>query len=595
MAGLTESLNVDRTLLDPNFDGYKLSLDPLPSYSVKTDSGIDSVRLRDDQYSYQHVKAFGLHNHLFLDVWHMNSVYYVDEKWHVRRLRVILESQLDQPSIVFTIPDFDQKRHVPRHNVSITFPSETMCVLADGTGTLFVLDTGQRDTPELSKWKVLYSDSVCEDDQAFLLLDSVLHFEENSEPVYECLLLYIREKETFGASKNDGFEVILEWVTLFETAEDASIKVQGRRKFSGASAPWMAAIDRTGTALLWACETDFTVVQNTFKPLASNGHTEEKEEEEEVPLYTWTQTQEDTIVTFTIPQDSTKEELNIRLTHDHIEISIKGDIVLLKGELPRFIDVETSSWTVENKKLELMLAKQDVGTMWSEVVIGDSRGRYIVDPDQARIIHEKLAHLTSEELDASPHPGGFKPGVTPQELEDCDICPEGDASMARFDGNKNEVTNKVSLGSHQWLFNATLDPKQMPCICLRHDVDGIVWQPTTPDEQQLNAWKHHATFNALGYVQAAKTSKKFASCSQDTSYAVLCDCIRHLYIYRQPSPTLSPLRNRKSGRVIGELAKQQVISLDTTDDILGMQATNERLFVLTSKKLYVVKVRLENS
>ena len=32
-------LKVDRSLIDPNFDGYKLSLDPLPMYNVALDTG----------------------------------------------------------------------------------------------------------------------------------------------------------------------------------------------------------------------------------------------------------------------------------------------------------------------------------------------------------------------------------------------------------------------------------------------------------------------------------------------------------------------------------------------------------------------------
>ena len=45
--------------------------------------------------------------------------------------------------------------------------------------------------------------------------------------------------------------------------------------------------------------------------------------------------------------------------------------------------------------------------------------------------------------------------------------------------------------------------------------------------------------------------------------AVLCDCVRHLYIYRQPAPTENTLKNRKSGQIVGAIAKQQLISLDT--------------------------------
>ena len=45
-----------------------------------------------------------------------------------------------------------------------------------------------------------------------------------------------------------------------------------------------------------------------------------------------------------------------------------------------------------------MLAKQQEGPMWTDLVIGDHRGQYVVDPDQARRIHEKLEHLTTSDL-----------------------------------------------------------------------------------------------------------------------------------------------------------------------------------------------------
>lgn len=50
-------------------------------------------------------------------------------------------------------------------------------------------------------------------------------------------------------------------------------------------------------------------------------------------------------------------------------------------------------------RLEVGLAKkEDEMLMWPEVVVGDQMGEYFVDPDQARIIHDRLAHLTSDEL-----------------------------------------------------------------------------------------------------------------------------------------------------------------------------------------------------
>ena len=46
-------------------------------------SGLDEVQLTDDQYSFQHIKAFGLHNYLTLDIFQNNVVYYIDNSWKV--------------------------------------------------------------------------------------------------------------------------------------------------------------------------------------------------------------------------------------------------------------------------------------------------------------------------------------------------------------------------------------------------------------------------------------------------------------------------------------------------------------------------------
>ena len=76
-----------------------------------------------------------------------------------------------------------------------------------------------------------------------------------------------------------------------------------------------------------------------------------------------------------------------------------------------------------------------------------------------------------------------------------------------------------------------------------------------------------------GYVQASKRDKKFFACAPNYSYAALCECLRRVFIYRQPTPMSTVLYNRKEGRQVGQVAKQQVASLETNDPILGFQAT----------------------
>ena len=151
-------------------------------------------------------------------------------------------------------------------------------------------------------------------------------------------------------------------------------------------------------------------------------------------------------------------------------------------------------------------------------------------------------------------------------------------------------SNQVHLGSNQWIFNAQLSETKPPAICLRHDVDGLLWQPSDQHAAGGELWEHTATFSALGYVQASKTNRKFSTCAPNVSYACISDCNKHIYIYWQPTPVPSPLRNRKTGREVGAVAKQQVISLDTADSILGLQATNERLFILTENVFFIIRM-----
>ena len=138
---------------------------------------------------------------------------------------------------------------------------------------------------------------------------------------------------------------------------------------------------------------------------------------------------------------------------------------------------------------------------------------------------------------------------------------------------------QVCLASHQWIFNASLDPRLPPAFCIRHDVDALLWQPKSHSADTDANWTHIGTFNALGYVQAAKRDRKFSTCAPDMSFAALCDCTRHVYVYQQPE------REAK-------YASQQVVTLTSPDnEILGLQASNRRLFVLTKQGLHAVAVK----
>ncbi|KAK5598435.1 NudC domain-containing protein 1, partial [Crenichthys baileyi] len=96
--------------------------------------------------------------------------------------------------------------------------------------------------------------------------------------------------------------------------------------------------------------------------------------------------------------------------------------------------------------LEVTLQKLSEGPMWPELVLGNRRGQFVMSDEQAALIHERLTHLTSEDLNGNPD--GDKPPCNSQELEDCDGFPEDSFSLTHFDEESLRPT-QVSLELHK--------------------------------------------------------------------------------------------------------------------------------------------------
>ncbi|KAM9737278.1 nudC domain-containing protein 1 [Menidia menidia] len=582
MAASNYTLKVNRGLLDPNFESYRLSLDAIPTYNVELDAAVEEVKLKDSQYTLEHMRAFGMFNYLHLDPWYQDSVLFVDCKGRVLNLTVTLDTALGKPREVFCLgaePGRGGERVCP----SLSLTSATWAALSDGHGRLLLLRTGKRGDGSHMKWELLFSQDQGE---PFTILHSLSHVQEGVHAV-EVLLLRVQKDppDTPGS----GFSVSLEWITVASTAaqgQERKYEVRKRRVLRGRSVPHYAAVEPGGKGLMVASERPFAFTHVDGQPVVQP-EPEPMEEDKADPIYFWQQTDEDVTVCVRTPEGVTKEDVQFKLKADSLSVGLRGFAPLLAGQLYAPVDPEASTWIIKDEKsLELSLQKRSEGPMWPELVMGDRRGQFMMSQEQADLLHQRLTHLTSDELNGNPD--GDKPPCNSQELEDCDGFPDDSSSLTRFDEETLRPTQVVNLGSHQYLFTVEADPGAMPCLGLRHDVDALVWQPRP--QQPADPWEHVATFNALGYVQASKRDKKFATCAPDFSFASLCECLRRVFIYRQPAPVETLLVNRKQGRQVGQVAKQQVASLDSDQPILGFRATNERLFVLTATNLFILKV-----
>ena len=154
------------------------------------------------------------------------------------------------------------------------------------------------------------------------------------------------------------------------------------------------------------------------------------------------------------------------------------------------------------------------------------------------------------------------------------------------------VQIQVNTSSNQWLFNTLLSADKVPALCLRHDVDGFIWQPEIPDTDTSSpvSWQHVGTFNAFGYVQASKQQRKFSVCAQNLSFVAIADCTRRVYVYHKPKPVATSLHNRKTGQKVSAVARQQVVSLESSDEILSLRANDTHIFVLCRRVLYAIRV-----
>uniref|UniRef100_A0A2K5VDN7 NudC domain-containing protein 1 n=1 Tax=Macaca fascicularis TaxID=9541 RepID=A0A2K5VDN7_MACFA len=516
------SLRVKRPLLDPRFEGYKLSLEPLPCYQLELDAAVAEVKLRDDQYTLEHMHAFGMYNYLHCDSWYQDSVYYIDTLGRIMNLTVMLDTALGKPREVFRLPT-DLTACDNRLCASIHFTSSTWVTLSDGTGRLYVIGTGERGNSASEKWEIMFNEELGD---PFIIIHSIslLNAEEHS---IATLLLRIEKEEL--DMKGSGFYVSLEWVTISKKNKDKKkYEIIKRDILCGKSVPHYAAIEPDGNGLMIVSYKSFTFVQ-AGQDLEENMD-EDMSEKIKEPLYYWQQTEDDLTVTIRLPEDSTKEDIQVQFLPDHINIVLK-DHQFLEGKLYSSIDHESSTWIIkESNSLEISLIKKNEGLTWPELVVGDKQGELIRDSAQCAAIAERLMHLTSEEL--NPNPDKEKPPCNAQELEECDIFFEESSSLCRFDGNTLKTTHVVNLGSNQYLFSVIVDPKEMPCFCLRHDVDALLWQPHSSKQDDM--WEHIATFNALGYVQASKRDKKFFACAPNYSYAALSTALAEF------SPFLNP-------------------------------------------------------
>lgn len=469
-----------RSLLNSDFDGYKLSLAEIPTITEQLEVRVDRLVPDINQYSLLHAKLYALHNHLLGESDETESVFFIDQELNVQKFSVESITNTFSKTILWKVP-LQQERSSGDYNISMKFASEKIAVVADGMGYLYVLDRGCRDVDD--KWKVVFSGDVTGPGEKFIISDVV--YKEATKPELHLLLTSVKQRGT-----NERYSTILHWITL---EKSDSWNQMALRELTVNSFVQYANFERS-------CDAIYIVSDDGCKfTLDSENEIKETPEiQKNEKKYKWTQTREDLTIKFPLPESFKKNLVAVDTQETHIRVKYENE-TLLEGHLYQRIDADVTCWSIESNTntLVLTLEKCEGGLMWPEIVKGDIFGEYVPEPALVGEISERLAPLTSDTETAPPTGTTFNS----QQVEECDFECDKLTIFERISRDSHEVTHKVSLGSHQVLLTVNLEKGLPLAIGSRSDVDVCIWQPKQDDGFRL---VHKGTLLALGYIQVGK-------------------------------------------------------------------------------------------
>uniref|UniRef100_A0A5S6QJR6 NudC domain-containing protein 1 n=1 Tax=Trichuris muris TaxID=70415 RepID=A0A5S6QJR6_TRIMR len=594
-----DDLRPDHAKLIPTFEGYKLSLDSLVVKEQELSHPVRKLLPSNSQWSFQHALFFSRFNGLCYDYWqnakHVLAIVLADMSvcqatWNenagkfcivkVADLELEFEGCFGEGSCV---------------NATISFPSKEYALVSEGAGRLLVFFTADR--ANCSIWKrhaeFLLSEVTKE---AFVIVDSKIGTGSNGGVQIDCVVQCVQKVEQGGNSvdkhthSDNTFQSVVYWLTLAENQGTWSLARTRKLVCDKGIIKYCALnTNQEAVCVISTLQTRFTYdSERPVEELKTNMH----ENSNVLPEYLWSQTVEEVIILFpnVAAQHFHSGEIVVEFFPKSLSAEIRGHRVLLEGELASEIKADKSSWSLSSEgRLKITLAKQNPGTSWSSLIPTDQRGAYRKDLDILEEICDRLEQFTSSE-EVATKMEDYQQAFNTEQLEECDVPESQMGFLTWLDGNSHNILRQADVGGHPFLFSLKCDPRKPPFFCLRHLVDGVLWQV----DDNINSdrcWTHFATFNAYGYIQAGNANRKYCTCATDCSYALVAEERKRVRIYWQPEQLNNPLINRRTGEKVETRATQQMVTLDRQEEIWGVVALPEVLFVLTESRLLAVKVK----
>ncbi|XP_004525905.1 nudC domain-containing protein 1 [Ceratitis capitata] len=566
-------LRADRSLIRNNFDGYKLSLDPVPVIRQELSSAPYKAEPNEDQYSLLHAEHFTLQNLLQVDPWARTSSYYITRLGEVMRTSYNETTGRAEPiKVVYRL-----SRTTPHvkgdYNYTMRFISEKYCIICDGIQNIFLLDTSDR--LKAAEWKLIAETCLSN------LVTNVRNF-----ALYDCRLDIVREKKQISMAigrieriENQSSGGSSHFMHLYW----AKWEQNGNWVFSiidtleGRGSLYYCAFEPRADSLI-ICSNHEYKFRSKSAIEKSESKTEKSalhDENYEIGGFSWVQTDDDITMKFDVREGKKKSDYNVKYVGDKLTVKCSEDM-LIDNELFDKIDNDLTTWTVENNYLQITLVKQISLLRWPSLLSNGIGPKESIDdnrPSDVPLDQKPIANLEAP-------------------IEDCDF-PMGtideEVQIGRYNMVTKSITHAVVLGSSPPIFSTNLRPGFPNAIAIRQDIDAGLWlqqyNPSKPDDWSL---RHEGNLHAFGYVQASKQQRKFVECSPDLNYALICESHRHIFIYKSNYDGANGLRNRNGPQV--KIGKQHLITLEDVGEVLGLTTAEHLVTILTER--YILYLQL---
>ncbi|KAG0314885.1 hypothetical protein BGZ99_007787 [Dissophora globulifera] len=620
----------DRLLLNPKFEGYKLSfLEESRQHFVPIGApgpGVVVPKLPSSaKLSYRQVQARIRHNHLYPG-W--NSFKPTNGDSGSTRNGILFAIDDD---FMLTVLQYDKEAHRLRSkrllqipapavplNFYLEFPvvkpvSPDYILVSDGASTFYLVRLAS---------KGMEYEATIEATTTFHPADT-LEADESTP----CLLL---EAKAFSVTDGNG-EQALEVKASTDTAMDVDadnnlgtslqqpleLSTRVIHSIRGTDIPFYCALDPSNEGYVIGSNTTYKVTKEPVAELPTHflepgseamdlDGTDAGAAPTSEPPYIWTQTETDVTICFGLPKGTTKQAIHCKFSRQglalQVNLSQPADQAVRMPNLenmPLFDEIQTDEclWTLESATgiLTLNLEKKHAKTRWAQVF---AEGMDVdpveetLDPSAFAEFKSALEKYTTDQANAGP---GRASTVHPSLAQDPQEDIDAEGEEIKFSWIQAEdgydIVRATTIGSgHDWIgqsfpsFEANVgdgQPFRMPSVCMKHDVDGLVYSiqhvpgsaPSRSSIQQASGimrFEHVSTFDALAFVQASKREKRFVMHDPQGRFAVIVESSRNVYIYWHT--TDQKLKQEK--QTVVDVSKGQQV------DIIGCQLINDGVLVI---------------